>query len=146
MVVRWPGKIPAGDISELAWTFADFLPTAADLAGADLPTGVAVDGKSIAPTLLGEAQPELADRFLYWEFFGSGFQQASRWRDWKAVRLKPGEPLRLFDLASDPGERNDVSAQNPEIVGRFEAFLATARTRSKAWPVKEGVAAKKAQP
>ena len=38
-------------------------------------------------------------RFLYWEFFESDFQQAVRWRNYKAVRLAPGKPLELCDPA-----------------------------------------------
>jgi arylsulfatase A-like enzyme len=135
MVSRWPGHIPAGEVSDVPWMFADFLPTAVSLANAEVPAGLSIDGRSIVPTLLGKQQPELADRFFYWEFFEKGYQQAGRWRDWKAVRLEQGGPLRLFDLAQDVGEENDVAAQNPDIVEKFEAFLASARTESRAWPV-----------
>ncbi|MEZ5328424.1 MAG: arylsulfatase [Verrucomicrobiales bacterium] len=137
MVVRWRGKITADSVSDVPWMFADFLPTAAGLAQCEVPDGFTIDGKSIAPTLLGKEQPDLADRFFYWEFFEKGYQQASRWHDWKAIRLQPGKPLLLFDLAKDIGEQNDVAAQNPDVVATFEAFLATARTESQAWPLPE---------
>ena len=135
MVVRWPGRIAAGVVSNVPWMFADFLPTAASLAQAELPADIPIDGRSIAPTLLGKEQPELADRFFYWEFFESGFQQAARQHNWKAMRLKADEPLLLFDLAQDIWEQHDVAAQNPEVVAMFEAYLSSARTESKAWPL-----------
>src|SRR5262249_3341884 len=47
MIVRWPGKVPAGVVSEYAWAFWDFLPTAAELAGTTGPAGI--DGTSVLP-------------------------------------------------------------------------------------------------
>jgi arylsulfatase A-like enzyme len=73
--------------------------------------------------------------FFYWEFFENGFQQAARWHNWKAMRLKPDNPLLLFDLAQDIGEQHDVAAQNPEVAAKFETYLSFARTESKAWPL-----------
>jgi hypothetical protein len=57
------------------------------------------------PTLLGKAQR--SHEYLYWEFFESGFEQAIRFKDWKAVRLAAGRPLELYDLDAELGERND---------------------------------------
>lgn len=135
MIVRWPGRVAAGAVNDAAvWSFADVLPTCADLAGAKSPAGI--DGVSVLPAILGERQPELADRFLYWEFFRKGFSQAARWRSWKAVRLHGG-PLQLFDLSRDVSEANDVAGAHPKIVAKFEAYLKTARTESENWPVSE---------
>jgi arylsulfatase A-like enzyme len=54
MIVRWPDKIPAGQVSAYAWTASDFLPTAADIA---LTRATAnLDGRSVLPTLLDEMQ------------------------------------------------------------------------------------------
>ena len=102
MIVRWPGHIAAGKVNKTAvWYFADFLPTAADLAGVTPPAHL--DGTSVLPALLGKPQ-ELPDRFLYWEFPTSHAQQAARWRDWKAVRPEAGAPIELYDLATDVSE------------------------------------------
>ena len=56
---------------------------------------------------------------------------------WKALRLKTGAPLELYDLDSDPSEERDVAASHPEIVAKVEAYLTTARTESARWPVKD---------
>ena len=134
MIVRWPGKIPAGTTSEAICYFADFLPTAADLAGITPPKEI--DGVSVVPSLLGRKQDELTQRFLYWEFFffGRGFQQAVRWGPWKAVRLAPDKPLELYNLVGDVGETKNVAREHPEIVRRIEEYLKTARTESENWP------------
>lgn len=132
MIVRWPGKVAVGTSNNTAWYFADVLPTVAELAGANVPASI--DGISVLPSILGDSQ-DLSDRTLYWEFFESGFQQAVRQDDWKAVRLKLGEPLELYDLSKD--EEHNVAAQHPEIVANFEAYLITARSASRNWPVEE---------
>jgi arylsulfatase A len=130
MIARWPGTIPAGRTSDHVWAHWDFFPTAAELAGAEVPTSI--DGISMARALRGEPQP--THEFLYWEFHERGFQQAVRMGDWKAVRLKPGAPLELYDLSGDVGEANDVADQHPDVVAKIEAYLVTARTPSERWP------------
>jgi arylsulfatase A-like enzyme len=132
MIVRWPGKVPAGRTSDSPWYFADVLPTLAEIAGATPPANL--DGISVLPPLLGKEQ-RTDDRYLYWEFPAGKFQQAVRWRNFKAVRLGPGRPLELYDLAEDIGEQRDISAENPEIVAQIEEYLRTARTESPNWPV-----------
>ena len=132
MIVRWPGRIEPGSVSDLPWYFADVLPTLTDLA--DIPAPAGIDGTSVLPTLLGGAQ-DLSDRYLYWEFFERGFQQALRWRHWKVIRKAPGQALELYDLRSDPGETHDIAASHPRIIATLEAFLKGARTESEDWPV-----------
>ena len=130
MIARWPGLVAPGKVSNHIWAFWDFLPTAAELAGVDPPEDV--DGISVAAELLGK--PQKKHDFLYWEFFERGFQQAVRHGDWKAIRLKQQQPLVLYNVREDPGERHDVAAAHPEVIARIEAYLKTARTHSKYWP------------
>ncbi len=140
MIVRWPGKIAAGAVNtEAVWYFADFLPTAAAIAGTKAPTGG--DGVSVLPVLLGK-KTGLPERFLYWEFFERGYQQAVRWRNWKAIRPAPGKPLALYDLSADPAEKTDIAAANPAVIAKIEAYLATARTESTEWAVRAGKSGK----
>jgi arylsulfatase A-like enzyme len=140
LIARWPGKIKPG-VSDLPAAFWDFLPTAAELAGAKAPAHI--DGISLLPTLRGQPQTN-QHAFLYWEFHERGFQQAVRMGDWKAVRLKVGQPLELYNLQTDLGETTDVAGQNPGVVAKIEAYLKTARTESELWPIR--VAAAKPAP
>jgi arylsulfatase A-like enzyme len=135
MIVRWPGRVKAGAVSDQVWAFWDFLPTAAELAG--LPAPPKIDGISIAPTLLGEkaaGRPQRDHEFLYWEFHEGGFRQAVRMGNWKAVRLAPNKPLELYDLKSDIGEGHNVAGEHPDVVAKMEARLKEARTPSPHWP------------
>ena len=134
MIVRWPGRIDSGSENDLAWYFADVLPTLAEIAQTNPSDGI--DGVSVLPTLLGKRQ-DIADRFLYWEFFEGGFKQAVRWRNWKAVRLKTRQKLELYDLSQDTGETQNVAAKHPNIVARINEYLKTARSESQAWPIRK---------
>lgn len=134
MLVRWPGRIKAGAESRLPWMFADFFPTAAELAGQPAPKGL--DGISVVPELLGRAGQKRHE-FLYWELpayqaatatFRPGLpMQAVRMGDWKAVRPKPDAPLELYNLADDIAETKNVAAANPAVMARIEKYLAGAR-------------------
>jgi arylsulfatase A-like enzyme len=132
MIVRWPGKVKGGT-SNLVGAFWDFLPTAAELAGARPPAEL--DGVSWVPTLLGQGKQKQHDA-LYWEFHERGFQQAARMGQWKAIRSRADGPLELYDLDKDLGEQKNVARDNPEVVQRFEKYFQTARTESADWPIR----------
>lgn len=134
MIVRWKNNIRPGQVSDAIWGFVDFLPTAADLAGAKAPGGI--DGISVVPALHGKPLPKR--EYLYWEFHERGFSQAVRMGTWKGVRLKGrSAPIELYDIMKDPGETNNVAASNPAVVKRMAEIMRTARTESPLFPVKD---------
>jgi uncharacterized sulfatase len=134
LIVRWPGHVASGTTSDSPVTFSDMLPTLANLAGGSAPSGI--DGIDFTPTLLGDEQPELTNRFLYWEFGKEGvYAQAARWKDWKTVRDPKTGSLELYNLAADVGESRDVAADHPDVVARFDEYYRTARAESREWPL-----------
>lgn len=132
MIVRWPGKIAPGRVSDFAWAAWDFMPTAAAIARTQPPENI--QGISILPLLEGDTQTNRHE-YLYWEFHERGFKQAIRKGDWKAIREKAGGPLELYDLKTDLGEKNDVAKQHPDVVAEMEKLFKQARTESTAWPI-----------
>jgi len=134
-LVRWPGKVPAGRVSDEPWAFWDFLPTAAELAGAKLPKGAKTDGLSLVSFLKGGAAPKR--EYFYWELHEGKSIQAIRFGDWKAVRNGPSAAIELYDLKADSGEKNDLAAAKPELVAKAEALMKAARTDDPNWPMAE---------
>ncbi len=134
MIARWPGKVAAGAVSDFVWAHWDFLPTAAELAGAKVPAGI--DGISVVPTLLGKEQKP--HEYLYWEFFERGFDQAIRVGDWKGVRNGLDGPLQLYNLKTDLGENENVAEKNADVVAKLETMMKAARMDSDRWVPKKG--------
>jgi uncharacterized sulfatase len=134
LIARWPGHVPAGATCDRPVHFADVMPTLAALGGAAAPAGI--DGIDFSTTLVGSDQPELADRFLYWEWNKSGLQsQAARWRQWKAIRHPRSGAIELYDLSADVGETRNLAKAQAAVVDKFESYFRTARTDNPDWPV-----------
>jgi arylsulfatase len=131
-VARWPGQIPPGTESDHVWAFWDLMPTAAELAGVDPPA--ACDGISIVPSLLGHDDRQPRHEYLYWEFYERGFQQAVRTGPWKALRLKWGQAIELYNIVDDPAEQHNLAADHPDVVTRCQRIMREAHEPSDHWP------------
>ncbi len=134
-IVRWPGRIEAGRVSDLVFYQPDVLPTLAELVSygsgsresrressyeALLPADI--DGLSILPELVGAdaaGRDQATHEFLYWEF---GQQVAVRMGNWKAIRPKTSAPWELYDLEKDISETTSVADQHPDILAKMKAF------------------------
>lgn len=131
MLVRWPGKIKAGSVTDHISAFWDVMPTLAELTGAEIQENV--DGISFLPTLLGKKGQNQHD-YLYWEFHEQGGKMAVRTGDWKGVRLNvnmdPEGKIELYNLSKDPGETNDVASEHPDIVNRMSEVMKQAHSMS----------------
>ncbi len=120
-VATWGDNVAAGSTSDHVSAGWDMLATFADLAGTRLQDDT--DGISLLPTLLGQGR-QAEHKHLYWEL---GTQQAIRKGDWKAYR-RAGGTIKLYNLAEDLGEKNDVAAAHPEIVATMAKLFVSART------------------
>lgn len=130
MIAWWPGKIEPGATSNHISAFWDFLPTACEIAGVDVPRNI--DGLSFLPELLGKKQKK--HDHLYWEFHERGGKQAVRWGDWKGVRLNmdeaPEAPIELYNLKDDIGEEHNIADDYPEIVKKIAEIMKNEHTTS----------------
>lgn len=132
-LARWPGQVPAGRVTDEPWAFWDFLPTAAELAGAKIPANCKTDGHSLASFLKGGPAPQ-RDHF-YWELHEGTSLQALRFSDWKVLRNGPEQPIELYDLKTDPAESNNLASSKPDLVAKAAALMQSARTESPDWPL-----------
>jgi arylsulfatase A len=132
MIAWWPGRISAGVKSNHISAFWDVMPTLAEIAGADIPKDI--DGVSFLPVLMGQKLKQKKHDFLYWEFHEHGGKQAVRKGKWKAIRLEvrknPEGPLELYNLKTDPQEKDNIASEYPDIVARMEKIMKKARTNS----------------
>ncbi|MFM7205149.1 MAG: sulfatase-like hydrolase/transferase [Planctomycetaceae bacterium] len=103
LVAAWPGRIAAGRVCDDLVSFTDFLPTCAELAGAELPAGLVIDGRSFAPQLLG--RPGTPRESLLVMLGRHWYVRDARWKLTDA-----GE---LFDLADAPFVERAVPADSP---------------------------------
>jgi arylsulfatase len=141
-MVRWPGKVPAGVVTNEMITVHDWYKTFAALAGASdkIPTDRPLDGVDASQFLLGKSQTTGRESLL---FIGPDSQVwAAKWRNLKAVFhysegmqtpvVKPTLPM-FYDLGSDPGEQYNLLEDKLdmgwmfgialEIVGEYERSL-----------------------
>ena len=139
-IARWPGTVPAGRVSHEPWAFWDFLPTAAELAGAKLPDNFKPDGLSLVSFLKGGTAPQRD--YFYWELHEGPSLQAVRFGDWKAVKNGLNAKTELYDLKSDPGERTDLAAGKPDQLAKAESLFKSARTEHPDWPLRDRGSAK----
>ena len=143
-LVRWPGKVAAGDVNSSLLTSMDVLPTIAAATGSKLPTAQ-IDGLNFLPSWTGT--DKAGPRELYYYYFGNNELRGIRYKNWKLVFPhksvsytgphgrggKPGktitvdEPMGLYDLAHDPGERYNVLDLYPEITEKLKGFAEAAR-------------------
>jgi len=131
-IVRWPGQVKPGSVTDFPSYFPDWFPTLCDIAGAKLPQEP-LDGIDLTPILKAKATPKRVHPMV-WEFAGYGGIVAVRDGKWKAIRrnIKKKEPAQweLYNLETDRGELKDVATQHPEIVKQLEKVWLETRTKN----------------
>jgi arylsulfatase A-like enzyme len=134
MIVKWPGKVRAGSVSDHVSAFWDVMPTLAEITGSQAPEGI--DGISFLSELLGKKQKK--HDYLYWEFHEQGGKIAVRMENWKAVKpdinKTPQGMTELYDLSVDINETNNIASSNSEIVLKMEEIIQQAHIPSEVFP------------
>lgn len=137
-VVKWPGKVAPGTVTDIASYFPDWFPTLAAIAGAPLPSGQKLDGINLGSVLQGQSAAQ-REELMIWDFHGYGGLVAIRDGKWKAVRRdllrKTPSAWELYDIDQDKEEANDVAAAHPDVVLRLEAAYLKTRTAEPDFPL-----------
>ena len=118
-IVRWPGVIPAGRVTDQPAITMDWTATILGVTGTPSDPGFPLDGENLMPVCTGQRAPY--ERALFWRI--TGFD-AARVGSWKYLKDQAGE--HLFDLMSDPGEKADIRTMHAD---RFDAI----RRQYQAW-------------
>jgi arylsulfatase A-like enzyme len=139
-MIRWPGRIPAGQVSNEIVHEIDLFPTLAAAIGADIvPKDRPIDGVNQLPFLQGRQQRSARDTVLFWT--ENKLVRAVKWQHWKLhyeFMLEKGAPLspalRLFNLRSDPKEETDVKDFNPGVKSVIDKIVADFMASTAAFP------------
>ncbi len=116
-LVRWPGRIEAGRVSDCVFAQYDIMATLADITGTKAPADN--DGVSILPELLGHSNQRQTHEMFYWEYRK---QIAVRFGNWKAIRPNAKDVWELYDLDRDLSESQNVADEHPEILAKLKQF------------------------
>lgn len=127
-LIRWPGRVPAGQSSDAIFATLDFLPTFASLAEVPVPDDRVIDGVDQTELLLGESKAGNRNTFFY--FSGNHGVREGRWKLLRPNRWPKSHKLtypkdngtnqvELYDLENDLGETTNLAGQHPEVVERL---------------------------
>lgn len=134
-IVRWPAVIAPNQVNERSVIAAiDLFPTLCSITKSDITTDFTLDGEDKSDVILQNRDSE-RDQPLFWEFSRrkqKGTNQdndpmpqvAVRWQEWKLLVFIDGSEVELFNMESDPLEKNNIADQHRNIADRltFEAL------------------------
>jgi len=119
-LANWPGHIRPGTVVDTPVHIVDMYATLAALAGAPTAKSKPLDGVDVWPAI-ADGKPSPRSEVVY---NIEPFRAAIRQGDWKLVwYVTLPSKVELFDLAKDPGEKDDVAASHPDVVARLQARI-----------------------
>jgi len=126
LIVRWPGRVPAGRIVTAPMVNSDWAPTLLEMCGQPVPSGL--DGVSLASLLAGGDAPK---RPFFWHFphynnQGGQPDGAVRDGDWKLIEYYENR-AELFNIAKDISEKTNLAAAEPKRVKQLRVKLSAWR-------------------
>ncbi|MCM8531601.1 MAG: sulfatase-like hydrolase/transferase, partial [Lentisphaeraceae bacterium] len=143
-LVRWPSKVKAGAVNSVSPISAvDLLPTFCEIAGAKLPDDYVPDGISQVAALNGTNTEPKRTKPLFWKIGATWPIKKSKpdhWasyavahQEWKLLTNKDSSYVELYNIVSDPFEKNDLKKSQPEAV---KTLLKKLKTWQETLPVK----------
>ena len=126
MSIAWPSKIRAGSTTSASALSMDLLPTLCEIVG--LKAGPEVDGISLLEVIT-EVKKDLPARDIFFHRreggnrYGGMITNAMIRGEWKLVRNTPFSPIELYNLKTDPEEKNDLTNTNKKKFNELSAAL-----------------------
>lgn len=127
LIIRWPGKIKAGRVSDVPVCSIDFYPTFLDIARTAPPKDQTLDGISLVPLLTKEIKPD--PRPLYWYYpantmhWKNRMAAAVRKDDYKLIHFFKDNKTELYNLKNDPAEKTNLANSMPEKTAELKKEL-----------------------
>lgn len=124
-IARWPGRTPAGSTCGVPVTSTDFYPTFLEAAGLPPRPGQHCDGISILPLMCGGQVERTAIFWHYPHYSNQGGTPGASVRSgkWKLTQFFEDDHVELYDLGTDPGEKQNLADTRPDVAGRLTAQL-----------------------
>lgn len=123
-IVRWPGTISAGQVSDALISSVDFYPTFMALANGELPEGQVLDGMDITAEIIGQEGDK--DRALFWHYpvYHHGIPKSViRKGDWKLIENLVDGSLELYNLVEDISETKNLALEEVAKAKELKAEL-----------------------
>jgi uncharacterized sulfatase len=122
--MQWPAQISPGQQFKQPTSHIDFTPTLVAAAGAKMPSDRPIDGMNILQALQHTnakvAKQALPDRPLFWR---DGGLRAVQFKGWKLIHSAKPDKDFLYDLKSDPTEKNNLASTQIEKLKELQALL-----------------------
>lgn len=157
-IVKWPGKVKPGTTNAEILSLTDIMATCAEIVNAKLPNDAAEDSFSMLPAFLGEnlkpIRPYIIQQTIslalsirggdwkYLDHVGSGGNNYEREGPWGMNQYvleekDPEAPGQLYNLASDPGEIDNLYSRYPDTVKKLKDQLEVFKTSGRSVPLRE---------
>ena len=125
-IIRWPGVVDEGRVSDEPISTIDYFPTILEIAGVKPPDGREIDGLSLIPILKGRTR--LRRNAIYWHYphyhrYTNSPFSIVRDGEWKLIKWYDRGTFELYNLKEDISEANDLSDKMPEKVKALNAEL-----------------------
>ncbi|MEO2047763.1 MAG: sulfatase-like hydrolase/transferase [Pirellulales bacterium] len=134
-IVCWPGKIEPGTTADQLICLTDLFATTAEITGQQLPAGSCEDSVSFLPALAGKKIETSRTGVIHHSISGHFAYRQGNWKlalakasaGWSSPKEssvpKDAPQAQLYDMATDPGEKNNLYFEKPEIAKRLLAQL-----------------------
>jgi len=138
-VIRRPGTIPAGRVTDEIVTAMDIMPTFARAAGTSEPKDRIIDGKDIMPLLTGKDPKSPHEAYYFYKYTHLHGVRSGRWKlllprarrpkalQWYGRLQEQVKEITLYDLKNDIGETRNVAKEHPQVVDRLMELIEKAR-------------------